>query len=328
MKRMALLVALCSLLASGGAMSYGDPTASGKKGITGDLVAIQHHARSSNKDVVVRDSRKSESRNARHRYDSMPIGNYNNGCLMNGIQLNADSPYFQLYHPQNQRHFADLSMVRFLDRYSKKVHAAGIESVLVGDVSTRFGGPFNTGHASHQIGLDVDIEFSHRRLPQSRLSTSGNAQMLVDHGAQTVNSNFNRKYYDMLMIAAQDPDVERIFVNPAIKVAMCDMTKDERLQPYLRKIRPWFGHSAHFHVRLKCPAGAAQCVRQERPKTLYTIAQEKEEALSWFEPAPKPESSQTAANKPKPKPKASFPESCTLYYQSMNMKVPSAKKRR
>jgi Penicillin-insensitive murein endopeptidase len=32
-----------------------------------------------------------------------------------------------------------------------------------------------------------------------------------------------------------------------------------------RKIRPWFGHAAHFHVRLHCPASSPDCQEQKSP---------------------------------------------------------------
>jgi len=46
--------------------------------------------------------------------------------------------------------------------------------------------------------------------------------------------------------------VERIFVNPAIKKALCRETTGNRT--WLHKVRPWWGHDYHFHVRLRCPA--------------------------------------------------------------------------
>ncbi len=342
MKRVLAVAVLLCLQAMAGTSHadsrlYGDPTSSSS------LVASNRSVSGVSSDVVVRKDRGTSVRHERVTYsrggsksfNSLPVGSYSNGCLINGIQANSNAPYYQLYHPQNNRHFGDITLLNFLDRYSRAVHKAGIESVLVGDMSSRYGGPFNKGHASHQIGLDVDIEFSLRRLPKSKLETKGNAVLLVDRGAMTVNSNFNRKYYDMLMIAAHDPEVERIFVNPAIKVAMCDMTKDEREQPYLRKIRPWFGHAEHFHVRLKCPAGAVNCVRQDKPEPRYSIAQEKEEALSWFEPKQevkpaqvKPADLAARLASAKPKPKQGFPEQCSIYYQSMNVSVPVKKSTR
>jgi penicillin-insensitive murein endopeptidase len=61
----------------------------------------------------------------------------------------------------------------------------------------------------------------------------------------------------VLRDAAQEPAVQRIFVNAAIKKALCRDAKGDR--GWLRKVRPWWGHDYHFHIRLRCPAGAADC---------------------------------------------------------------------
>jgi penicillin-insensitive murein endopeptidase len=63
-----------------------------------------------------------------------------------------------------------------------------------------------------------------------------------------------------LETAARQPQVDRIFVNAAIKRALCQETKGDR--SWLRKLRPWFGHDAHFHVRLRCPADSPACDQQ------------------------------------------------------------------
>ena len=55
-------------------------------------------------------------------------------------------------------------------------------------------------------------------------------------------------------------EVARIFVHPAIKKALCEGASQDR--SWLRKIRPWWGHHYHFHVRLKCPSGYAGCKNQ------------------------------------------------------------------
>jgi penicillin-insensitive murein DD-endopeptidase len=56
--------------------------------------------------------------------------------------------------------------------------------------------------------------------------------------------------------------VSRIFVNAAIKKALCETHKGE---PWMTKVRPWWGHDYHFHVRLHCPAGDAACEGQGPP---------------------------------------------------------------
>lgn len=235
---------------------------------------------------------------------SEPVGNYNNGCIFNSHSLQISTEHYQVAHPKKMRYFGDESMIRFIERYSRTVHKNGIGSVLVGDVSTKYGGRLNTGHASHQNGLDVDIEFYLDRI-NSRDLDKPHANILVNKGKQTTNSLFNRKYYDLIMLAAKDPLVERIFVSPAIKVKMCDMTRDESMHKYLHKIRPWFGHTEHFHVRLKCPSHAYDCERQDPIPEMFTIAEEKEDALSWF--LPPPENSVAAAPK---KTKPALPMRC------------------
>ncbi|MGO6908453.1 penicillin-insensitive murein endopeptidase, partial [Rhizobium ruizarguesonis] len=53
----------------------------------------------------------------------------------------------------------------------------------------------------------------------------------------------------LLMLAASYPEVERIFVNPAIKKKMCDTWTGDRTN--LGKLRPEYGHDSHFHIRIK-----------------------------------------------------------------------------
>jgi penicillin-insensitive murein endopeptidase len=60
--------------------------------------------------------------------------------------------------------------------------------------------------------------------------------------------------------AASDPEVARIFVHPAIKKELCEEAGDDRA--WLAKVRPWWNHYYHFHVRLTCPPGAEDCQGQ------------------------------------------------------------------
>ena len=64
----------------------------------------------------------------------------------------------------------------------------------------------------------------------------------------------------LIKAAAEEPEVERIFVNPAIKKAICRDARGDRT--WLTKVRPMYGHNYHFHVRIACPAGDATCESQ------------------------------------------------------------------
>ena len=64
----------------------------------------------------------------------------------------------------------------------------------------------------------------------------------------------------LIKAAAEDPRVARVFVNTAIKKALCRDAGDDRA--WLGKVQPWLGHDWHFHVRLNCPADSPDCEPQ------------------------------------------------------------------
>ena len=63
----------------------------------------------------------------------------------------------------------------------------------------------------------------------------------------------------LLHLAASLPDVDRILINPAIKQQLCETTQGDR--SWLRLMRPWYDHSAHMHIRFRCPADQHDCVQ-------------------------------------------------------------------
>lgn len=120
-----------------------------------------------------------------------------------------------------------------------------------------------TGHTSHQIGLDADIWFKpmpdhvlsrEEREFDSAINMVAPDRLGVDHAVWTPART------ELLHIAAEDPVVSRIFVNAAIKKQMCKEAGLSRA--WLAKIRPWFGHAEHFHIRINCPADSPECKPQ------------------------------------------------------------------
>jgi penicillin-insensitive murein DD-endopeptidase len=135
--------------------------------------------------------------------------------------------------------------------------------LLVGDMSQPRGGPMITGHASHQIGLDADIWLSPMppreltRLEREEMS----ATMVVADDRKDVDPKvWKPGHFAVIKAAAQDPLVERVFVNAAIKKALCREAGSDRA--WLEKVRPWWGHDYHFHVRLRCPGDSPECKPQ------------------------------------------------------------------
>lgn len=241
-------------------------------------------------------------------------GSYAKGCLSGATQLAETGPTWQAMRLSRNRNWGHPALVSFLQRLSQKAAAQpGWAGIYVGDMSQPRGGPMSSGHASHQIGLDADIWM----LPPSRLDLSATERenlssisMRRSGGAYT-NSSWTRQHHEVIKAAASDPAVARIFVFPGAKVQMCkDETGD---RSWLRKVRPWYGHHYHFHVRLACPSGTSGCVNQDPPPAGDGCA----EAQGWVDrilnpPPPKPRDPNAPAPKPKaPITLADLPAQCT-----------------
>ncbi|WP_333714704.1 penicillin-insensitive murein endopeptidase [Yoonia sp.] len=194
------------------------------------------------------------------------IGGFSRGCQAGAEQLAETGPTWQAMRLSRNRNWAQpitIDYVQDLSRFAATLD--GWAGLYVGDMSQPRGGPMLTGHASHQSGLDADIWM----LPPNRLNLTVAERESISSismqraGGAFVNSSWTPQHEALLRAAASDPRVARIFVFPGAKVAMCNSATGDR--EWLRKIRPWWGHHYHFHVRLNCPTGDRACVDQEPP---------------------------------------------------------------
>jgi penicillin-insensitive murein endopeptidase len=194
------------------------------------------------------------------------FGGYSAGCVAGAVQLPETGPTWQAMRLSRNRNWGHPDLISFVQRLSAKAAAQpGWAGLYVGDMSQPRGGPMLTGHASHQIGLDADIWM----LPPNRLNlTAAERESLSSITMQRangayVNASWTRQHMEVIKAAASDPAVARIFVFAGAKVQMCkDATGD---RSWLNKVRPWYGHHYHFHVRLNCPSGDPRCVDQAPP---------------------------------------------------------------
>jgi penicillin-insensitive murein endopeptidase len=165
--------------------------------------------------------------------------------------------------PVRNRAYGHARLVAFIQALSEAARAQGWPGLLVGDLAQPRGGPMRSGHGSHQTGLDADIWLTpapaHRLSPIERDTLAATSVVRPD-GSQVDREHWSSKHVTLLRTAAGFPEVDRIFVNPAIKRALCEEVDGDRA--WLGRIRPWWGHDAHMHVRLRCPAGDARCVGQ------------------------------------------------------------------
>jgi penicillin-insensitive murein DD-endopeptidase len=191
------------------------------------------------------------------------IGFYARGCLAGAKALPVDGESWSVMRLSRNRFWGNPAMIAFLERFSRKAASEGVwPGILVGDISQPRGGPMITGHASHQIGLDADIWLTPR--PEHPLSTADREEMsAVDmvrpDGLSVDRSVWSERQAGVIKAAAEEPEVERIFVNAAIKKALCETHKGE---PWMTKVEAYWGHNYHFHVRLACPAGETSCQPQ------------------------------------------------------------------
>jgi penicillin-insensitive murein DD-endopeptidase len=199
---------------------------------------------------------------------SQSIGGYANGCISGAVTLPLEGTGYQVMRLSRKRYYGHPDLVQFIQNLGQFAATEKIGTLLVGDLGQPRGGPTLSGHRSHQTGLDVDIWFllskqaSERVLSKNERETWG-APSFVDVANDTVDyDHWTEAHEKVLEAAARMPEVDRIFVNPSIKLELCNQ-KDKSSREWLRKIRPWWKHDDHFHVRLKCPDNNPHCDRQE-----------------------------------------------------------------
>jgi len=239
------------------------------------------------------------------------VGFYAKGCIAGAEALPLNGETWQVMRLSRNRYWAHPGMVALLKRLADKAHKeAGWPGILVGDMSQPRGGPMFTGHASHQVGLDADIWLT--PMPKRQLSRNEreemSAVMMVRADRLDVDpSVWTPNHLAVIRAAAQEPSVQRIFVNAAIKKALCREAKGDR--GWLSKVRPMYGHDYHFHIRIKCPSGAGECEGQ--PEPLASEGCSARDLAYWFKDSvihPKP-----PKVPPKPKPPmtlAQLPAAC------------------
>lgn len=193
-------------------------------------------------------------------------GSYTRGCIGGALQLQLDAAQWQVLNPSRNRAWGHPSLIRFIHKLAAGVAADGHRGLLVGDLAQPRGGPLPSDHNSHQVGLDADIWLT--PLPAQRLTAEQletfDPPSFVDVDRLAVTPQFGAAQVDMLKRAATSPEVERIFVSPPIKRALCQRAPAND-RAWLRKVRPWRGHMAHMHVRLTCPIDSDDCTAQDEP---------------------------------------------------------------
>ena len=190
-------------------------------------------------------------------------GIYMNGCIAGASALPLQGPGYEVIRVSRNRYWGHERTVRFIEEFGRRIEALKLRHVYIGDISQPRGGRMSFGHASHQVGLDVDIWFEQSRRPHlpAAKRESPVLRSLVLKGEAGIDDSVWRPAHALLLkTAASFPEVDRIFVNKLIKQRLCQTETGDR--SWLRKIVPWYYHTEHFHVRLYCPPGDRGCQAQ------------------------------------------------------------------
>lgn len=230
------------------------------------------------------------------------IGFYSRGCLAGGRQLAVDGPAWQAMRLSRNRNWGHPELVQLVERLAKDVKKLdGWPGLLVGDLAQPRGGPMLTGHASHQVGLDADIWLTpmpDKRLTREERESMSAVSMLGDTPVK-VGAAWTPGHVKLIKRAASYPQVERVLVHAAIKKALCDAAGSDR--KWLAKVRPYWGHHYHMHIRIGCPKDSPTCRGQKLPDGDDGCGKEIDQ---WFKvltrPPPPPRPIVTPRIPPKP----------------------------
>lgn len=199
------------------------------------------------------------------------VGFYSRGCLAGASPLPIDGPAWQAMRLSRNRNWGHPDLITIIEKLAKDGKANdGWPGLLVGDISQPRGGPMLTGHASHQVGLDADIWLTpmpKRRLTHKERETLAATSMLGPDKVHVDPKIWTPAHASIILRAASYDKVERVLVHPGIKKALCAQPGAD--PKALAKIRPYWGHHYHMHIRIACPQNSAHCKPQwhVRPDT-------------------------------------------------------------
>lgn len=191
------------------------------------------------------------------------IGSASNGCIGGAEALPETGPGYVSVRRYRNHYYGHPDLIRLVQDLGRSERAHGPRLMMIGDLSQPRGGRMPSGHRSHQNGLDVDIWFTLAVSPVDARHLMDNREdppSMVAPGGFSVSSAWGDEQRFLVEATARHPAVDRLFVNPAIKRELCRSTVGDR--SWLRKVRPWWRHDAHFHVRLSCPPGSPLCNTQ------------------------------------------------------------------
>src|SRR5262245_26772793 len=197
---------------------------------------------------------------------AVAIGYYPRGCLAGGVEFPINGPNWQVMRLSRNRNWGHPSLIHFLEKFAPAAaKSTGWKGILVGDLAQPRGGPSPSDHSSHQTGLDVDICFMpmpERELTREERDTISASNLVSEDWKHLNPETWTPQHVAFIKTAAQQPGVERVLVNAVIKKELCRL-EAKKPHAWMAKVRPWYGHHDHIHVRLRCPTDSPNCRAQQ-----------------------------------------------------------------
>lgn len=203
------------------------------------------------------------------------IGSPQKGILQNATNLFAkqlsygDKSPFSIIYPGRRTFFGTADMISMIDYLAQCLQSlVGGLKLLIGDISAEHGKKLGT-HKSHQIGMDADIGY----VQSPDLKVNSFTTVLSKDLSKTI---MLKEQLYLFQFAVLTQNVDRIFVHPSIKVALCKTANELKLlekghevpsiQETLRRLIPDKDHGTHFHLRIKCSKSQPQCIPMAEPE--------------------------------------------------------------
>jgi len=228
------------------------------------------------------------------------IGSDSAGCIAGAVRLPDTAPGMQTIRVSRSTFWGHPTVIAALQDLAKRAQAAGLPDLYMNDISLPRGGPLVGIHASHQLGVDADVWLDvagpHPVMPIAQRENIEPHTLVRPDGRGVDLAIWRPEHIILIHLAATEPGIDRVLVNPAIKKQLCQQVTGDRA--WLRRVRPWYGHATHMHLHFKCPAGQTECIDQAPPPEGDGC----DASLQWwFDQLDKPAAKPTGPA-PKPKP--------------------------
>jgi len=225
------------------------------------------------------------------------IGFYAKGCIAGAKRCDSMAETWQVMRLSANRNWAHPNMVALLERLAAKAHKdACWPGYWSATCRSQRGGPCSRGHASHQVDCDPNLaDACEPAVCRATSHEDKSAVMMVSfrparHRSQRLDAKPSR----VNPCRPQEPSVQRIFVNAAIKKALC---REARRSQLALKVRTMYGQRLSFPYPHQMSAAGSE-LREASPSRRKARLQHERSRL-WFKDSC---ASEAAEKPPKPKP--------------------------